>query len=96
MNLSDHVVIPKQVMAREAGSETVILDLRSGIYFGLDEVGAQIWQVMARGVPLQTVCDELLSRYDTTRSTLEADVLRLAEELEGAGLITAAPAPQAN
>ncbi|MBK9987508.1 MAG: hypothetical protein IPP21_11335 [Betaproteobacteria bacterium] len=42
MNLSDKVTIPTQVMARTVGDETVILDLASGTYFGLDPVGAHV------------------------------------------------------
>lgn len=88
MNLRDSVVIPKHVMARQVGQETVILDLRTGVYFGLDEVGAQIWQLMADGKTLQAICDELLARYDTTRGQAEADVLRLSDELHRSGLIS--------
>ena len=40
MNLSDSLSIPSQVMARTVGDETVILDLASGTYFGLDPIGA--------------------------------------------------------
>jgi len=49
MNLSDKVTIPAQVMARTVGDETVILDLASGTYYGLDPVGARIWQLMSEG-----------------------------------------------
>ena len=49
MNLSDKVSIPTQVMARTVGDETVILDLASGTYYGLDPIGARIWQLMGEG-----------------------------------------------
>ena len=49
MKLSDKVGIPPQVMARTVGDETVILDLASGTYFGLDPVGRAHLGVDGRG-----------------------------------------------
>ena len=42
MDSETKLVIPAQVMSRQVGDETVILDLGSGMYFGLDPVGARI------------------------------------------------------
>lgn len=81
MNLTDKVTIPAQVMARRVGEETVILDLSSGAYFGLDPVGARIWQLMDEGKTLAKICDTLLEEYDVTRETLERDVIELTEKL---------------
>jgi len=87
MNLSDKVTIPPQVMARTVGDETVILDLATGTYFGLDPVGARIWALMEEGKTLAEVCERMLDEYEVTREQLEQDTLRLAEELAGQGLI---------
>jgi hypothetical protein len=87
MNLTDKVSIPAQVIARQVGDETVILDLASGTYFGLDPVGARIWQLMGEGRTLAEICDALLEEYDVTREALEGDVTRLAEELLAQKLI---------
>ncbi len=87
MKLSDKVSIPTQVMARTVGDETVILDLASGTYFGLDPVGARIWQLMADGQTLGAICETLLNEYEITRETLEDDILRLTEELRAKGLV---------
>jgi hypothetical protein len=88
MNLSDRVCIPPQVMARMVGDETVILDLASGTYFGLDPVGARIWDLMGEGRTLAEVCDQMLEEYEVTREELERDMLRLAGELATQGLIS--------
>jgi hypothetical protein len=67
MNLSDKVAIPTWVIARTGGDETVILDLSSGAYNGLDPVGARMWQLMAAdGQPLESICDTLLEDYKVT------------------------------
>ena len=90
MNLSDKVNVPPEVMARTVGDETVILDLTSGTYFGLDPVGARIWQLLTEGKTLSAVCDAMLEEYEVSRAQLEQDTLKLAQELEAQGLITAA------
>ena len=90
MNLSDRVCIPPQVMARKLGDETVILDLASGTYFGLDPVGARIWELMDEGKTLAEIRDLMLDEYDVSREELERDTLRLAQELAAQGVISLA------
>lgn len=90
MKLSDQVTIPAQVMARLVGDETVILDLASGTYFGLDPVGAHIWQLMAEGRALAEICETMLEEYEVERGQLETDLLRLADELVERGLVVLA------
>ena len=90
MKLSDGVTIPAQVMARTVGDETVILDLASGTYFGLDPVGARIWQLMGERKTMAEICTTMLEEYEVEREQLEADVLRLATELAERGLVVPA------
>jgi hypothetical protein len=82
MNLNDTITIPTQVMARQVGDETVILDLASGTYYGLDAVGARIWQLLGEGKTLAQVCETMLAEYDVTRDAFERDLGRPAH---GAG-----------
>lgn len=91
MNLADKVMIPTQVMARQVGDETVILDLASGTYFGLDAVGARIWQLLSEGQSLVEVCDTMLAEYEVTRGEIERDLTDLLGELSSKGLIQYAP-----
>jgi len=81
MNLSDKVKIPAQVMARMIGDETVILDLANGTYYGLDPVGARIWQLMAEGLTLAQICKVMLANYEVTREDIERDVSALSQTL---------------
>ncbi|HSI52905.1 MAG: PqqD family protein [Ramlibacter sp.] len=82
--------IPGDVMARRVGDETVLLDLASGNYYGLDPVGARIWQLLSDGKTLAQACEVLLAEYDVTRAALEQDVERLVAELGAKGLLTVA------
>ncbi len=90
MRLTDKVAIPKEVLARRVGEETVILDLASGTYFGLDPVGARIWQLLTEGKTLVEVCAAMLAEFEVTRADIERDVLSLAEELHAKSLISIA------
>lgn len=87
MNLTDKVSIPAQVMARQVGEETVILDLASGTYFGLDPVGARIWQLLSEGRALAEVCEAMLAEYEVSRDEIERDLSDLLDALVDKGLI---------
>ena len=91
MNLNDRLVVPDDVFAREVGGETVLLDLATGIYFGLDAVGARIWQqIESENATLAEACDVVEREYDVSREQLERDVLALAERLLEHGLVATA------
>ena len=90
MELTDKLAIPPQVMARTVGDETVILDLASGTYFGLDPVGARIWALMGERKTLAEICATMLEEYEVEREQLETDVLRLSGELVERGLVVPA------
>jgi len=87
MDLNSSCKIPSTVMARTIGTETVILDLASGTYFGLDPVGARMWQLMEQGKNFAQICDAMQEEYDVSRDVLEKDVLALAEALAEKNLI---------
>jgi hypothetical protein len=74
-------------MARQVGSETVILDLASGLYFGLDEVGTRVWELLGTGRSVAAVCDELHAEYDAPIERLRHDVDALVADLQGRGLL---------
>ena len=87
MELTDKVTIPVQVMARQVGEEIVILDLAGGSYFGLDPVGARIWELMGEGKTLAEICATMLEEYEVTPEQLQGDVIKLAGELAERGLV---------
>ncbi len=79
-------VSPNQV-STDLGSETVILGVEAGRYFGLDEVGARVWELLQEPISVAAVCETLLSEYEVSASELEHDVLSLLNELSDKGLI---------
>jgi Coenzyme PQQ synthesis protein D (PqqD) len=88
VKLTDPIAISPEVVAREVGGETMLLDLASGTYFGLDAVGSRVWQLIEdQGVTLAGACDILVGEYEVSREDLERDVLALAGQLVENGLI---------
>lgn len=81
MNLARCFRIPDTVIAQTIAGETVILDIDAGLYFGLDPIGARIWQLMAEGAPLNGVADQMMMEYEVSREQLERDVDDLITKL---------------
>ena len=90
MNLTDRVRIPQEVLARQVGEETVMLDLANGAYFGLDPVGARMWQLLTEGKTLAEVRDAIEKEYDVSRDAVERDLLALVADLMAQGLLVPA------
>ena len=86
-NFAYKMVIPQQVLARQVGDETVMLDLDNGTYYGLDQVGTRIWQLLAEGKTLAQVCDTMIEEYEVSREEIERDVTRLVADLSDKGLL---------
>lgn len=82
------VRISPDVLFQEVSGETVLLDLASENYFGLDAVGTRIWILLNEGASIGKVLDTLEREYDVDRSVLEDDVAGLLENLAEARLIS--------
>ena len=87
LDLHRPVSISDAVVARELDGETVLLNLDTGIYFGLNDVGTRVWQLLAGGRSPAAAVDVLLAEYETTRETLERDIQQLVERLAASGLV---------
>jgi hypothetical protein len=90
MDLDAKITIPPQVMSRLVGEETVILDLESGIYFGLDGVGKRIWESLSDGKTLAETVAVIASEYDVDEARARSDLIKFATELLERGLLRAA------
>jgi len=88
VTLSDRVIIPPQIITKTVSDETVIVDLMTGTYFGLDPVGARIWQLMHENKTLAEICSVMLEEYEVSRAELEYDTMKLVEALSEQGLIS--------
>jgi hypothetical protein len=88
VKLLDKITISPDAIARRVGDETVILQLRSGTYFGLDSVGARIWQLLEEGKSPTEICNVMLDEYDVLPETLERDIMALIKNLLAQDLVS--------
>lgn len=79
--LSQHLVMCEHVMMRNIQGEAVLLDLRSEIYLGLDEVGARMWHLITSGETGEAAIAPLLAEYDVEEAKLRADLRQFVREL---------------
>ena len=90
LTLSSTVQWSKDQIAATIDREVVILSVERGSYYGLDEIGSEIWQHLANPVRVNALCDTLAANYDRDRATIERDVLALLKGLADEGLIQVA------
>jgi Coenzyme PQQ synthesis protein D (PqqD) len=79
-------VYGEQVSCDLAG-EVVILSLQSGQYFGLNEVGGRIWNLIQEPKTVGAVLDAVLKEYDVPLDQLERDLFKLLEQMVTNNLI---------
>jgi len=87
MNLDQKIKIADSVFAQEVDNEMVLLDMNSENYFGLDEVGSDIWSKMQQRETLREVYDAMLDMYDVSEETLRSDMEIFVDKLLQSGLI---------
>jgi hypothetical protein len=68
------VVVADDVMIREVGGESVILDLKTERYLGLDKVGTRMWAVLTESDSINAAYDALLAEYDVEPDRLKSDL----------------------
>ena len=87
MNIDTRLSVPTQVMSRLVGDETVLLDLESGLYFGLDGVGRRIWESIGEGRTLGETADVIVAEYEVEAAQAQADVIDFTRNLVKRGLL---------
>ena len=86
-DFSHCVEIPAGVMMREIGGEAVIVNLDSEMYFGLDDIGTDMWAILTESKSIQAAFDLLIDEYDVEEESLRNDVLVLLRKLVDHGLL---------
>lgn len=77
---------PDQVSSDLAG-ESILMSLRTGMYYGLDEVGARVWELVREPRLVSDIRDVIAGEYEVDRDRCERDILALLRELAAQGLI---------
>ncbi len=81
------IVVSKDQVSCDLVGEAAILNLKKGVYYGLDPVGARVWNLIQEPVTFGQVRDTLLSEYDVDKARLESDIHSLLAQLAEEGLV---------
>jgi hypothetical protein len=90
-SLHDAYAPGPDVVFRELEAEAVLLNLDTGIYFGLNATGVRMWQLIVEHRTLDRVLAALEREFDAPAAQLEADLLTWVSQLEDQGLLRREP-----
>jgi Coenzyme PQQ synthesis protein D (PqqD) len=74
-------------ISSDLGGEAVILNLKSGVYHGLNEVGARVWNLIQNSCTVSEIKQTLLEEYEVEIEQCHNDLMALLAELLTAELI---------
>lgn len=80
-------IVSKSVVITEEKEESVLLNTKSGKFFGLDKIGTVIWGLIREGHSQDVVVKKILQAYDAPYEIVEKDVNDLLNELKRHGLV---------
>lgn len=86
------ITVAPSVKFRDLGGESVLLELESGRYFGLDEVATRMWTLLVEHRTVAPILDTLEQEYDVDGARLRADLTSFITKLEEHSLIRRQPA----
>ena len=90
ISFSDRVRVPHDVLISNLQEESVILNLDSERYFGLDDVGTRMLSVLSTSDSIEAAYESLLEEYDVDGQVLRQDLLALVESLVQKGIVEVA------
>ena len=90
ITLTQRLLRSEDVLFQNLDGEAVLLDLASETYFGLNEVGTRVWELLESSMSLGEIATLLQSEYEVESARAQSDVLDLATRLIKAGLASAA------
>jgi hypothetical protein len=87
ISLDSTVVTAEDQVSSEIGEEVAILDLKAGTYYGLDAVGARVWELIQKPQSVGEIQRILLEEYEVEPERCERDLLALLQRLAHEGLV---------
>ena len=87
ISFTDRVRVPDDVLISALQQESIILNLDSERYFGLDNVGTRFLSVLTTSSSIEAAYELLLEEYDVDGAVLRKDLLVMIEKLVEQGLV---------
>ena len=77
----------KNGLSCDLAGEAVLLNLKSGVYFGLNVSGARAWNLIQKKTTIACILEAYLEEYDVDPARGERDLYALIEDLRSAGFV---------
>lgn len=91
LTLATRIKASDKTLFRKLDGETVLLSLSQGAYFGLDEVGTRIWELIAERAVLSAVLAGVLEEFEVEEGQASADLLSLVGQMLERELVVIEP-----
>ena len=75
------------LVAADMDGQKVMLNIDKGKYYGLDNIGSRIWELVEKPRTIRELMAVLLNEYDVEDNTCQRDVLAFLNKLHAQGLI---------
>ena len=81
--IADSTIVSRSpsVLTAEVNGETVMMSIEQGQYFGLDDIGSDIWTRLEPPCAFADLIDRLAADYDADRASIATDVRALLETM---------------
>ncbi|HEV2129755.1 MAG TPA: PqqD family peptide modification chaperone [Longimicrobiaceae bacterium] len=94
LSLHSRVVAAPEHVACDVAGQILILSLKDGVYYGLDPVGAQIWELLKEQRTIAELRDEIMRRYEVEAERCAGDVIELLEQMREWNLVEVLAPPE--
>jgi hypothetical protein len=81
ISLLSTISVTKEAVHCDVEEEVVILSMKDGVYYGLNSVGAFIWNQIQKPQKVEKIRNAILEEFDVDKGECEADLMELLGEL---------------
>jgi hypothetical protein len=89
MTKKDIFQLKPDILSSQIGEEIVLLDMASGKYYKIDEIGSTIWSLIKEPKTIDEIVDLILVDFDVDRATCVSDVSKFLEDIKSKDFLTA-------
>lgn len=85
------IIAAKSQVSCDLDGEAAVLNLTTGIYYGLDKVGATIWQHIQTPATVATLRQAIIAHYEVDAATAQSDLITFLDQMMQEGLVEMLP-----
>lgn len=88
--INDSTIIKRQpnLVFSKIDEEIVMMSINNGEYYGLDNIGSRIWEIIEKPVSFKELIETLKDEYEVTENQCISDVIEFINALNNKGLIS--------